>query len=282
MTRAERLEIGILSDKGYSYRKIGKQLDRSPNTISYEVRKNSVNGTYDPLKADAVAHLRKRMRKLQWSKIEQFPLVKTFVLEKLKARWNPDEIAGFLKRTKDKRYVSKTAIYEWLRTSRGERYCVYLYSKRKRVKKRKPKTKKTLIPNRIGIERRNDGVNNRTLYGHWERDSVVSKKGCHGGMATHQERKSRFLSAQKVETMRPDEHANATRAVADALVMRSTTTDNDIENRAITSGAKQSRICAQTLDCFGQRSRKDGLSIIVENYLVMVLHLYTEHHCVRP
>lgn len=231
LTRAERLEIGILREKGYSQRSIGRSLGRSPNTISYEIRENSVEGVYDPLKADAKARLRKRMRKLEWSKIEHFPLTKKIVIEKLKAGWNPDEIAGFLKRTKDDRYVSKTAIYEWLRTSRGERYCKYLYSKRKHVKKRRMKVERTLIPNRVGIERRSEGVKNRTRYGHWERDSVVSRKGCTGGMATHQERKSRLVVAVKVASMRPLEHARATQGVYEDTKMLSTTTDNGIENR---------------------------------------------------
>lgn len=192
---------------------------------------NSVNGIYDPVKADAKARLRKRMRKLQWSKINEHTDIKKFVIEKLKARWNPDEIAGFLKRTKDARYVSKTAIYQWLRTSRGERYCAHLYSKRKHVRKRRPKAKREMIPNRVGVERRNEGANNRSRYGHWERDTVVSRKGCAGGMATHQERKSRLLAAVKVESMRGEEHARATRHIHDGAIMLSVTTDNGIENR---------------------------------------------------
>ena len=231
LSRAERLEIEILLKKGYSHRAIGRSLDRGHNTVSYEIRENSVNGVYRGKEADAKAQLRKQMRKLEWSKIEQFPLTKKIVIEKLKAGWNPDEIAGFLKRTKDDRYVSKTAIYEWLRTSRGERHCVCLYSKRKHVKKRRMKVERTLIPNRVGIERRSEAVKNRTRYGHWERDSVVSRKGCAGGMATHQERKSRLVAAVKVASMRPLEHARATQGVYEDTKMLSTTTDNGIENR---------------------------------------------------
>lgn len=119
---AERLEIGILLGKGYSLRGIARVLERSPNTLSYEVRENSVNGVYEPLKAHAKARLRKRMRRLEFAKIEESPTLKRFVIEKLAADWNPDEIAGFLKRHRSEYpwYVSKTAIYEWLRTPRGE------------------------------------------------------------------------------------------------------------------------------------------------------------------
>lgn len=243
LTRAERLEIGILLGKGYSLRAIGREMGRGHNTISYEIKENSVRGRYDPLKADAKARVRKRIRKLQWSKIEATPTIKTFVIEKLKAQWNPDEIAGVLKRTKDTRYVSKTAIYDWLRTSRGERYCTHLYTQRKHVKKRTPKTKKVLIPNRTGIEGRNAGANNRTRFGHWERDTVVSKKGCSGGVATHQERKSRFVVARKVRTMRSREHADVTSTVAKRMVMKSITTDNGIENRAHVSWGMPTFFC---------------------------------------
>lgn len=243
LRREERLEIGILLKKGYSMRSIGREMGRSPNTISYEVTENSVNGVYDAVKADAKAVLRKRMRKLQWSKIEAEPHIKVFVVEKLRAQWNPDEIAGYLKRTKDTRYVSKTAIYDWLRTSRGERYCAYLYSKRKRVKKRRPKTKREMIPNRIGVERRTDGATNRSRYGHWERDTVVSKKGGRGGVATHQERKSRLVVAVKVGSMRSEEHSQATKRVATVARMKSATTDNGIENRDHEQWGMQTFFC---------------------------------------
>src|SRR3989338_2676075 len=175
---AERLEIKILLDKSYSQRGIAGVMGRGKSTISYEIKENSTNDEYDPLKADNKARLRKRMRKLQWSKIEETPALKRFIIEKLERKWNPDEIAGYLKRNKHQYpwYVSKTTIYDWLRTSRGERYCKFLYSKRKRVKKRKPKSKRALIPNRVSIHKRFKGANSRNRFGHFEADTVVGKK----------------------------------------------------------------------------------------------------------
>lgn len=188
-------------------------------------------GVYDPRKADAKARVRKHYRKLEWSKINENPALMTFVVRKLEAHWNPDEIAGYLKRTKEASYVSKTAIYEWLRTSRGERYCEHLYSKRKRVKKQKPKTKLVLIPNRVGIAHRSAGADNRTRGGHWERDTVMGRKGTPGGVATAQERKARLMTAQKVESMRPIEHLMADRMMFESMKMLSVSRDNGIENR---------------------------------------------------
>lgn len=233
LSRAERFEIKILLDKKYSLRKIALAMHRGKSTISYEIKENSVNGSYDPVKADLKARLRKRMRRLQFSKIEEFPELKAFIIEKLKERWNPDEIAGYLKKNRKKYhwYVSKTAVYDWLRTARGERYCQFLYSKRKRVKRRKPKTKKVLIPNRISIHKRFKGANNRTRYGHWEADTVASKKQTPGGAKTATERKTMLFRAKKVESMRPREHAEALHILLSPLKVVSITFDNGIENR---------------------------------------------------
>jgi len=64
--KAERDEIFILLDKGYSIRSIGRALGRSPNSISYEVRNNSVNGTYNQEKAEKKARRSLRNRRFQW------------------------------------------------------------------------------------------------------------------------------------------------------------------------------------------------------------------------
>ena len=233
LCRTERLEIKILLDKKYSLRSIAKALGRGKSTVSYEILHNSTNGEYNPVKANAKARLRKRMRKLEWSKINEYPELQTFVVEKLKLDWNPDEIAGYMKRHRRecRGYVSKTAIYLWLRTSRGERYCKFLYSKRKRVKKRKPKSKRALIPNRVSIHKRFKGANSRNRFGHFEADTVVGKKGTKGGVKTGIERKSRLFMAHKVESMRPLEHSLVLSGMLTPFKVASVTFDNGIENR---------------------------------------------------
>lgn len=234
LSRAERLEIGILLEKGYSLRSIARTLCRSPNTLSYEVRENSVYGTYEPLKAHAKARLRKRMRRLAFSKIEEYPALKQLVIEKLAQHWNPDEIAGYLKRNESRYpwYVSKTALYEWLRTARGERYCVHLYSQRKRVKRRKgKKTGRVMIPHRVDISERSSGADNRTRYGHHERDTLLGRRGTAVHIKTGVERKSRFILAVKVRGMRPAVHAEAERLMNASIRTVSVTRDNGLENK---------------------------------------------------
>jgi len=234
LSRIERLEISILLKKKYSMRAIALVLGRSPNTISYEIRANSTLDIYDPLKAQTKARLRKRMRKLEWAKLNVYPRLRAFVIEKLMAHWNPDEIAGHLKKNEGQYswYISKTAIYDWLRTIQGERYCAHLYSKRKRAKRRMPRARRALIPSRISIDNRFLGANHRTRYGHFESDTIMGKKGTSGVVKTVLERKSRLLLAHKVDGMRPIEHIAVLKEMILPLKIKSITFDNGIENQA--------------------------------------------------
>jgi len=230
LSGAERAEIAILKAKGYSIRSISKSLGRSPNTVSYELARNKVKGRYDPKKAEAKSRLRKRMRKLQWIKIEQVKELKRYIVGKLELKWNPDEIAGRMKKEKKNWYASKNSIYRWLYSSRGQKYCPLLYSKRYRRKKRSNSRKRVLIPNRIDISKRFLGAEHRTRYGHWEKDALVSRQGISASLAVAEERKSRLIAARKVKNMSPLEHEVATKKMLKRKKAISITRDNGIEN----------------------------------------------------
>lgn len=230
LVKAERLEIKILLDKSYSLRRVAKTMERSPNTISYEIKQNSVHGVYDPHKAHQKAQVRKKYRRFQYTKIEKYPEIKKIIIEKLKAHWNPDEIAGWLKDHREDLYVSKSAIYNWLHTGRGDRYCDLLYSKRHRVKKHKKKTKQVLIPERTGIEERPLGAENRSRYGHYESDTIVSRKGGSGAILVLIERKSRHVHLWKLDNLKPRGVSNKLHDIRDQIKMHSVTFDNGIEN----------------------------------------------------
>jgi len=230
LEKAERLEIKILLDKGYSLRGIAGAMKRSPNTISYELKINKVNGVYDPHKAHIKAQVRKKYRRFQYSKIEKYGEIKEIIIEKLKQHWNPDEIAGWLKDNQPELYVSKSAIYNWLHTGRGNRYCDLLYSERHYRKKHKKKTKRVLIPNRVGIEHRPLGAINRTRYGHHEADTIVSRKGGSGAILVLTERKSRYVQIWKLDNLKPRGVSKRLTSITQYLKINSITFDNGIEN----------------------------------------------------
>jgi len=229
--KAERDEIYILLNKGYSIRSIAKALGRSPNSISYEIKNNMVNGRYDPKKANDKARLSLRNRRFQWAKINENDELRKYIIERLKMHWNPDEISGIMRKDKLSFYVSKTAIYEWLRSNRGQRYCKYLYSKRYYKKKNKQKTERVMILDRVSIDMRSLGITNRSRYGHWEKDAICSPKGLKASLAVIQERKSKYIDARKTEGFKSSEHNEKILEMKKDKKILSITYDNGIENR---------------------------------------------------
>lgn len=230
--KAERLEIALLRDRGYGVREIGRVLDRSPGSISEELNRNRTRSGYDPLAAERKARLRRMDAKFQGMKIEGDPDLRAHVIAKLEAHWNPDEIAGAMRRERSAFYASKTAIYDWLRSVYGQRYCPLLYSRRYRKRRRKPKTARVMIPDRVSIHERFLGATNRTRYGHWEGDTLGSGKRTSSTAAASvaYERKSKFTQARMIPDLKPASH---NRAVHDMLANKkalSLTQDNGIEN----------------------------------------------------
>jgi len=233
ISKTERLEIKILRERGYGIREIARVLDRSPSSISGELQRNQVKGAYDPQKAEHKAHNRLRYRRLQWRKIDHDEVLQAYIIQGLKRRWNPDEIAGRMRRDKTPFYASKTAIYAWLRTARGERYCRYLRTQRRYMKKRRPKTERVMIPNRVSIHQRPRGATNRTRYGHWEGDTMVSGKRTKSTAAFSviSERKTKYLDARLIPNLKPSTHAGAVEDMLQDKKALSLTQDNGIENR---------------------------------------------------
>ena len=233
LKRPERDEIEILLGKGYSLRNIAKILKRSPNTISYEIAVNGGMTGYRAGNANQYARTRAKDKRRQWSKIEQDTALRAYIIAGLQQHWNPDEISGRMRQERQPFYASKTAIYEWLRSVYGQRYCLFLYAKRYRRKKRKPKTTRVMIPEKVSIHERFQGATNRTRYGHWEGDTLVSGKrtGSTAAVSVAYERKARLVLARRVENLKSESHAFAQQEMLHDKKALSMTQDNGIENR---------------------------------------------------
>ena len=231
--KEERLEIALLRTRGYGIREIGRVLDRSPGSISDELKRNRTRGGYNPLAANHKARIRRMDAKYQGMKIEADPHLKAHVIAKLEAHWNPDEIAGAMKRECQPFYVSKTAIYDWLRTVYGDYYCRHLASGRHRKKPHTSKLSRVMIPERVSIHERFRGATNRTRYGHWEGDTMVSgkKTASHTALSVAYERKAKYIEARKIKNLKPSSHNRAMKRMLSNKKALSLSQDNGIENR---------------------------------------------------
>ena len=250
LSQSERSEIEILKGKGYGVREIARVLGRSPNTISRELKK--VPSGYRAAYAKIYTRRNLMYRRLQWSKIESVPALKEYIIEKLKQSWNPDEISGRMKKEKKPWYVSKSGIYLWLETARGERYKEYLYAYRPGKRHKKKEEFRSPVSNMTPIEERMLGASHRTRYGHWESDCVVSKRGSKGGLSTHSERKSRLLVAEKVPNMTSGEKQKTLQKLSEMFFVKSITFDRGVEN------AKHRELGIPTYFCNAYHSWEKG------------------------
>lgn len=206
-------------------------MERGHNTVAYEVGANGGLTGYNPYHADQYARTRRKDTRREWSKIEHVRELKAYIIAGLEQHWNPDEISGRMRREKKPWYASKTAIYDWLRSVYGQRYCPLLYSGRYHKKRHGKRTERVMIPERVGIEERFLGADHRTRYGHWEEDTIVSRKGCSGGLSVGCERRARLVVATKVTSLSTAEHMEAIQRQIARYKTLSVTFDNGIENK---------------------------------------------------
>ena len=237
LSDAERSEIEILKNKSYSTRKIAGVLGRSPNTISREIKANSVGGEYVALKAKQKSRASRRSRRYQWRKIEHHADLRTFIIEKLSPpnHWSPDSIAGYLRNEQSVLpYVSTPQIYAWLYSSYGQPYCQHLLSERYKPKHRNEnKTDRAMIPDRVSITDRPGTVEDRKEPGHWEGDTVVSGKRTRSkaALAVAQERTTRLITATLIPNLKPASFTSATNGMLANKRALTLSLDNGIENK---------------------------------------------------
>lgn len=234
-TDSERSELEILLSKGYSQRSIANTLQRSQSNVSREIQRNSVHGVYIAVKAKHKAYVSRHYSKYQGMKIQNHKVIRYFIISKLLHLWTPEMIAGHLQYEQTLLpTVSTKAIYKWLYSAYGQRYCSLLPKQRVRPKRRKgKKTKREMIPNRIGIERRPDTANLRKEIGHLETDTVVSgkKTGSKAALTILEDRTSRRTKIKKIHNMRPVTNRIALTGMVEDLYCLTITHDNGIENK---------------------------------------------------
>lgn len=245
LTQADRDRLQALRDEGVKQKEIAKVLKVDPGTISREISRNrrkyrkkkkvkNRKARYEAGVANHKAYVRRKYSKYQGKNINEDNELKNYIVNKLKKHWNPDEIAGRMKRDNKPFYASKTAIYEWLRTAHGQRWCPCLYSQRYYTKKHKGAlSKKIMIPHRISIERRPLGATHRTRYGHFEGDTMVSgkKTGSKAALAVIYERKAKYIDARKILSLAPKRFTSSVNDMIEDKYAKTISLDNGIENR---------------------------------------------------
>ncbi|WP_422656616.1 IS30 family transposase [Nocardioides sp.] len=219
----EREEISRGLAAGMSLRAIAAQLGRAASTVSREVATNGGRRRYRAHISDRQAWSRATRPKA--CKLATNPLLRAIVEEKLRRRWSPQQIAGWLKVSyahDPEMQVSHESIYRTLFVqSRGAlRRELTQYLRTGRVIRR-PKGVRLPDgrggrPNILHISERPPEAEDRAVPGHWEGDLVFGKNM--SPVATLVERSTRFLMLVAL----PEGNHKA-EVVADALAAAVTT-----------------------------------------------------------
>lgn len=197
LSAQERDRIGILLAGGTSLRDIGRELDRSVSTISAEIGRNSVNGEYQPIAAHQLSVARNTASRR--TNPLKSPAVYSYVIDKLRCGWSPEQISGRLKRKHAGRTViCHETIYRYIYGPAGKAKHLSEYLAKQHQKRRRWHSRylyRRGIANRVSIRFRPEEINTKLTFGHWEGD-VVEGKHHSGGIQTLLERKTRFYQAQ--------------------------------------------------------------------------------------
>lgn len=147
-----RDRIEALWRAGHSQKEIAEVIGVHKSTVSREIlNRKRENGTYSASVAEHKAGIKRCRSKFQGMKIEKYPWLRKHIISELKQLQSPDGIAGRMNAEKWKIRVSSDAIYRWLRSVYGQKYCKYLCTKRYRKKPRTNTPERHIISHMVSI-----------------------------------------------------------------------------------------------------------------------------------
>jgi IS30 family transposase len=203
LTLVERDVITTMLSEKKSMGEIAHALGRSKGTISRELARNS-SSEYK-LYLSHRAHGRAVHRKKQASQRPRLKddLIISYVTARLKEGWSPEQIAGRISIDYPDLSISHEAIYQYIYHPATEGRQDLIQCLRRAHRKRKNKgigrhERKTKIPNRVSIDARPPAVDDREVFGHWEGDSLVSRKSL-VALNSLVERRSRLLFLTRLD-----------------------------------------------------------------------------------
>jgi len=234
LSEEERDKLAIYRAQGWSLRAIARKLGRDPATLSRELKRNAApvyRGCYWPHRAHTRAD--RRNRRTHRRRRLKSDALRRFVEVRLRIGWSPELIAGRLRTSRRGWRISYEAIYQWIYREARHLIPFLARSHRKRLERgHSRKHTQSHIPERVSITRRPAVVARRLQAGHWEADTVVSRRSL-AALQVVVERKARFtkikrLSRRSAAAMRAG--LNRTLARFPQRIRRSITYDNGTEN----------------------------------------------------
>ena len=182
LSEDERVHIADLASRGIGVRAIAVEMNRSPSTISRELRRNlHVSGQYRPFHAHSQAARRRRRRRPRSSKLDRNPALHRFVRSKLSEKWSPQQISRAWRITHPDEPVMRLAtesIYQAIyRPSSGlltkpEPAPLRTGRDHRRAHTRPVRSRRRFAQPMRSVHDRGFDPTDRSAAGHWEGDLV--------------------------------------------------------------------------------------------------------------
>lgn len=206
-TLDERKCLQKLLSEGKSMRKIAAILERSPSSVSREIKRNK--SKYKPHKKPDNIYFYNYWRAQNLYIVRRREQVRAaikpntdewnYIIEKLNCFWSPEAICGRWKKDfPDKKPICYATIYRYIKEKKfpGIQRKTHLRRKGKRILP-KDSNYNTIHPERI-IPQWEEEIKQRVRIGDWEGDTVYGGIG-KGALVTLVDRRSRFLCAGLLE-----------------------------------------------------------------------------------
>ena len=216
----ERFVIEVMYRAGTVIRCIAEFIHRSPNTVSSEIRKNSVRGSYVAEKAKQKVSARRWRAKQQCLKVAMSSFLSLFIEEKLERKWSPKQISGHLKREYGV-ICSAKAIYKFAESRGLDHLLFWGWNDHKGGRKRG--RWKTAHDGRSYIDARPEIIG----VGHFELDFIVSK-GSSWVLLVVVDTVAKKTWVRKLPNRKRDTVRAALSRLFHGVDLKSITTDNDI------------------------------------------------------
>jgi IS30 family transposase len=230
----EREEIAIWLEKGMKQCEIASMLDRSPSTISREIKRNNPSVRVVRYRANR-AQLKADERKTKSHARERIPgkRLRNFICKHIRIGYSPEIVAVMAAKKNERWKTNYETIYQWIYNDRHDLVPFLARSHKKRRKRGSANQKRRVkIPNRTMIEQRPGYVNLRSRIGHWEADTAISRQS-RAAIMVLAERRTRYVIIKKLDAKTAFAMHNATvKSLGNHHpgVRRSITYDNGTEN----------------------------------------------------
>jgi IS30 family transposase len=205
----ERCRIAELCRAGCSIRQVAADLDRSPSSVSRELRRNAAAGSPPAGYRPQWAQQQTRARRWSGSRLERDAELRRTVLEKLAQGWSPAQVCGRLKREQGRPVIGCETIYRFIyaqlkRTNDGAWRRYLPKAKFKRGRRRgKGGSPALLIRDRLPIALRPAEADDRRQPGHWEADFMLFSRYGQSVLVVH-ERTSRLTALVKTPSRKAE------------------------------------------------------------------------------